>query len=117
MPFVILAVLYVWLMVCVLHRPEVKEIRFSTQAASLSMPPLTVERIFVVTVLEWLTTRFTGLMAPTVAVVPIILIYSPGLLDATNIGQINWATLLLFGGGLLLWSKLTAANIDALMAE
>lgn len=116
-PFVIVALLYVWGVVCLLNRPEVKEIRFKSQQKGLSGEQLMILGVFFLTVLGWLTTRFTGLSASTVALLPIILLYGLGLLDDTDLGKISWGTLLLFGGGLSLGGALTEVKIDVLMAE
>ena len=116
-PFVIVALLYVWLMVCLLNRPEVKEITLSGKEASLTREQYLILGVFGVTVLGWLTTQLTGLASATVALLPILLLYGMGLLDDTDLGKISWGTLLLFGGGLSLGSALVKVKIDVLLAE
>ena len=116
-PFVIVALVFVWLMVCVLNKPEVTEIHFGTQAGRLTREQGIVLAVFAVTALGWLSTQLTGLASATVALVPMILLYGLGLLDDTDLGKISWGTLLLFGGGLSLGSALTKVGIDSLMAE
>ena len=116
-PFVIVALLYVWLMVCLLNRPEVKEITLSRREAGLTRQQVLILGVFGVTVLGWLTTQLTGLTSATVALLPILLLYGMGLLDDTDLGKISWGTLLLFGGGLSLGSALVKVKIDVLLAE
>jgi sodium-dependent dicarboxylate transporter 2/3/5 len=94
-PFVIVALLYVWLMVCFLNRPEVKEITLNRKEAGLTREQYLILGVFGVTVLGWLTTQLTGLASATVA----------------------RGTLLLFGGGLSLGSALVKVKIDVLLAE
>ena len=116
-PFVIVALLYVWVMVCLLNRPEVKEITLSRKETGLTREQVLILGVFGVTVLGWLTTQLTGLASATVALLPILLLYGMGLLDDTDLGKISWGTLLLFGGGLSLGSALVKVKIDVLLAE
>ncbi|MEE8348906.1 MAG: DASS family sodium-coupled anion symporter [Acidobacteriota bacterium] len=116
-PFVVVALIFVWLMICLLNKPEVREIHFSDTEGRLTREQGIVLLVFAVTALGWLSTQLTGLSSATVALVPIILLYGLGLLDDTDLGKINWGTLLLFGGGLSLGGALTQARIDLLMAE
>ena len=117
LPFVIVALIFVWLMVCVLNKPEVTEIHFGAKEEGLTREQGIVLIVFAITALGWLSTQLTGLASATVALVPIILLYGLGLLDDTDFGKISWGTLLLFGGGLSLGSALIQARIDILMAE
>jgi len=117
LPFVIVALLFVWLMVCLLNRPEVTEIHFRGGTGTLTRKQGIVLAVFALTAFGWLSTQLTGLASATVALVPIILLYGLGLLDDTDLGKISWGTLLLFGGGLSLGSALTKARIDVLLAE
>ncbi len=117
LPFVIVALFYVWGVVCLLNRPEVKEIRFESQKKGLSREQCMILGVFFLTVLGWLTTGFTGFSASTVALIPIILLYGFGLLDETDLGKISWGTLLLLGGGLSLGGALIEVKIDILVAE
>ena len=117
LPFVIVALVFVWLMVCVLNKPEVTEIHFGAKEGALTREQGIVLAVFAVTAIGWLSTQVTGLASATVALMPMILLYGLGLLDETDLGKISWGTLLLFGGGLSLGSALTKAGIDILMAE
>lgn len=117
LPFVVVALVYVWLMVCLLNKPEVGEIHFGGEQRGLSREQRIILGVFTLTVLGWLTTQLTGLASATVALLPIILLYGLGLLDDTDLGKISWGTLLLFGGGLSLGSALIKVKIDILMAE
>lgn len=117
LPFVIVALLYVWAMVCLLNRPDVGEITLKQGEGGLSREQYLILGVFGVTVLGWLTTQLTGLASATVALVPILLLYGLRLLDDTDLGKISWGTLLLFGGGLSLGSALMKVKIDVLLAE
>jgi sodium-dependent dicarboxylate transporter 2/3/5 len=117
LPFVIVALIFVWLMVCLLNKPEIPEIHFGKTEGRLTREQVIVLLVFAVTALGWLSTQLTGLASATIALVPMILLYGLGLLDDSDLGKINWGTLLLFGGGLSLGTAMTKARIDILMAE
>jgi sodium-dependent dicarboxylate transporter 2/3/5 len=117
LPFVIVALLYVWLVVCLINPPEVKEITLRRKEGGLTREQYLILGVFGVTVLGWLTTQLTGLASATVALVPILLLYGMRLLDDTDLGKISWGTLLLFGGGLSLGQALMKVKIDVLLAE
>ena len=117
LPFVIVALLYVWLVICLLNPPEVKEITLKRREGGLTREQYLILGVFGITVLGWLTTQITGLASATVALVPILLLYGMRLLDDTDLGKISWGTLLLFGGGLSLGQALMKVKIDVLLAE
>lgn len=117
LPFVVVTLIFVWIMLCILNKPEVTEIRFVNQEGKFTRKQALVLAIFGVTALGWLSTQLTGLASATIALIPIILLYGFGLLDDTDLGKISWGTLLLFGGGLSLGGALTKVRIDILIAE
>lgn len=116
LPFVMLALLFTWLFLFLVNRPEVDHIEFPYEEKKLDRSQKLVLSIFAVTVIGWLTTRYTGLSASAVALIPVIALFAMRLLDETDLGGISWATLLLFGGGLSLGSAVNRVDIDVLLA-
>ena len=112
LPFVVLALLFTWLLLFLFNKPEIKKIQFTYNARRLNRPQKLIFIIFLITVIGWLTTKFTGLSSSTVALIPVISLFSLGLLDETDLGKISWPTLLLFGGGLSLGSAVNQVGID-----
>ncbi len=117
LPFVVLALVLTWALLFLFNRPEIGRIRFSYRERALERPGKIVLAVFVITAVGWLTTGITGLSSSTVALVPIIVLFALGVLDAADLAAISWPTLLLFGGGLSLGSAVTAVGIDSWLAE
>lgn len=116
LPFVVLALLFTWALLSLFNKPEIQRIRFSYHAQKLERPQKLIFAIFFITVAGWLTTRFTGLSAASVALVPVIGMFVFGLLDSDDLSRISWPTLLLFGGGLSLGTAVNEVGIDAWLA-
>jgi len=115
LPFVILALLFAWLLLFLFNKPEIEKIRFQYRSRRLDRSQKIIFAVFIVTVIGWLTTKFTGLSSSAVALIPVISLFALGLLDDTDLSKISWPTLLLFGGGLSLGSALNQVGIDSLI--
>ena len=116
LPFVLLALLFTWLLLSLFNRPEIDRIRFTYHERKLDRPQKLIIGIFLITVIGWLSTKFTGLSSATVALVPVIGLFALRLLEAGDLGKISWPTLLLFGGGLSLGSAVNQVGIDTWLA-
>jgi len=112
LPFVLLALVFTWLLLFLFNKPEIEKIQFTYQARKLNRSQKIIFIIFLVTVIGWLSTKYTGLSASTVALIPVISLFALGLLDSTDLSRISWPTLLLFGGGLSLGSAINQVGID-----
>jgi sodium-dependent dicarboxylate transporter 2/3/5 len=58
--------------------------------------------VFVVAVIAWLTEPWHGIPAPTVALLIAAALFGGGWLGREDLGRIDWSTLLLIAGGLVL---------------
>lgn len=112
LPFVVPALLFTWFLLFLFNKPEIEKIQFSYKASKLNRSQKLIFIVFLVTVVGWLTTKFTGLSASTVALIPVISLFSLRLLDESDLAKISWSTLLLFGGGLSLGSAVNRVGID-----
>ncbi len=116
LPFVVLALLFTWLLLFLFNRPEIGRIRFTYTPRRFERPQKLIFAVFLLTVIGWLTTGWTGLSASTIALIPIVALFALGLLDESDLGAISWSTLLLFGGGLSLGSAVNQVGIDTWLA-
>jgi len=116
-PFVVLALFFTWFLLFLFNKPEIEKIEFSYQEKPLNRSQKLIFIVFFITVAGWLTTKFTGLSASTVALIPVISLFSMRLLDETDLSRISWSTLLLFGGGLSLGSAVNQVDIDIWLAN
>jgi sodium-dependent dicarboxylate transporter 2/3/5 len=116
LPFVVLALLFTWLLLFLFNKPEIEKIQFKYRVRKLDRSQKIIFIVFFITVIGWLTTKFTGLSSSSVALIPVISLFALGLLDNTDLSKISWSTLLLFGGGLSLGSTVNQVGIDNLIA-
>jgi len=116
LPFVVLALFFTWFLLFLFNKPEIKKIQFTYKSRRLDRSQKLILIVFLVTVTGWLTSKFTGLSSSTVALIPVISLFSLRLLDDTDLAKISWSTLLLFGGGLSLGSAVNQVGIDIWMA-
>jgi len=116
-PFVALAMLLTWLLLLLFNKPEIEKIEFRYEEMPINRPQKLIFLVFLITVTGWLSTKYTGLSASTVALIPVISLFALGLLDETDLGRISWSTLLLFGGGLSLGSAVSQVGIDIWLAS
>jgi len=116
MPFVLLALVFTWLLLALFNRPEIEKIEFAYEEKRLDRSQKLIVIVFLVTVIGWLTTKYSGLSSSTVALIPVISLFALRLLDESDLGQISWPTLLLFGGGLSLGSAVNRVDIDLWLA-
>jgi sodium-dependent dicarboxylate transporter 2/3/5 len=117
LPFVVLALLFTWLLLFLFNKPEIEKIEFRYEAMPINRPQKLIFLVFLITVAGWLSTKYTGLSASTVALIPVISLFALGLLDENDLGRISWPTLLLFGGGLSLGSAVSQVGIDIWLAS
>lgn len=73
--------------------------------------------IFGLTVLGWLTTKWTGLDNATVALFPIVAGYVGGYLKTKDFNELNWAILILIGSGIVLGVQLQSSGLADLIAQ
>jgi len=117
LPFVILALIFIWLVLLFFHKTKIEKIEYAKAEKQLNSKQLAVLGVFALTLLGWLTTKFTGLSSSTVALLPIILVFVLGILNESDLLKISWPTLLLFGGGLSLGEAVISSGLNRWMAN
>ncbi len=68
---------------------------------------------FVITILLWITDRFHGMNAYVVAMIPIAVFTSTGIIDAEDLKKINWSVLWLVAGGIALGTGLEKSGLTS----
>ena len=115
-PFVIIFLPIAWFVLTRMFKPEITSLKTVAYDRVLSFNQKKIVAIFALTVVLWLTTKMHGISSSTIALVPIILLYVFGLLDTKDFAKINWATLILIGGGLTLGLSIQASGLDHAIA-
>ncbi|MCD4740566.1 DASS family sodium-coupled anion symporter [archaeon] len=117
LPLVIVLLPVAWFVLMQMYKPEVTKLKIDKQKPGTTKNQKLVLLVFVSTVLLWLTTSFHGFSSPVVSVVPILLLYFFNLVDTQDFSKINWAALVLFGGGLSLGLAVQATGLDSIFAK
>ncbi|MBQ6745802.1 MAG: SLC13/DASS family transporter [Bacteroidaceae bacterium] len=72
---------------------------------------------FILTVVLWLSDRFTGINANTVAMVPFCIFALTGIINKRDLEQINWSVIWMVAGGFALGYGLNASGLAANAVE
>jgi sodium-dependent dicarboxylate transporter 2/3/5 len=72
---------------------------------------------FFLTVVLWLTDRFTGINSNTVALVPFMIFALTGVINKRDLEQINWSVIWMVAGGFALGYGLNASGLAANAVE
>jgi solute carrier family 13 (sodium-dependent dicarboxylate transporter), member 2/3/5 len=73
--------------------------------------------IFLITIGLWLTTRLHGLSSSLIAIMSATILFLVGILKKDDLGKINYAVLILFGGGLVLGSAMFETGLSNYFAD
>jgi Di- and tricarboxylate transporters len=69
------------------------------------------------TVILWLSDRLTGLPASVVALLPVIVFTTSGILDSEDLKSIEWDVLILIAGGISLGAGMQMSGLDKVIAD
>ena len=72
---------------------------------------------FIITILLWLSDRFTGINANTVALIPFCVFALTGVINKRDLEQINWSVIWMVAGGFALGYGLNASGLAANAVE
>ena len=117
LPFVFVMIPVSWFILLKIFKPEISKLKVAKFKGKYNFSQKLILIIFLVTVVLWLTSKLHGVSSSVIALVPIILLYLFKLLDTKDFSKVNWAALILFGGGLSLGSAIHSTGLDLIMAE
>lgn len=116
-PFMIIMMLFGWLALVSLYKPEKRNIITIKRRMNFTGEQKKVMLIFLATIALWITESVHGIQNSVVALVPVILFYFTGLLDTDDFLKVDWPTLILVGGGLALGMGIHASSLDSYFAS
>lgn len=116
-PFMLALMMVGWLVLIVLFKPEKKKVAIIDKKMKMTEDQKKVLGIFALTVVLWITESMHGVHNSVVSLVPIILFYFTNLLNTDDFAKIDWATLILVGGGLALGYGIHATGLDLVFAQ
>lgn len=118
LPIMLLFLVLIWKILLLLFKPKIKcfsaaemEITAADHGGRFGTKEKLVLGIFLSTVILWLTESIHGVSTSIVALIPVVLFLSTGLLDHDDFNRTPWEILLLIGGGLSLSNAIHASGL------
>lgn len=102
LPLTALALGFGYLLIVRAHRVEGSYQPLGTRIEPLRPRARSLIAVFALAVVAWLTEPFHGVPAPVVAIAAAAVLFGGGWLEREDLGRIDWSTLLLIAGGILL---------------
>jgi len=113
LPATLILLVLTWILILILFPPKTKALSFSIhKAKKLEWKELVVLATLLVTVLGWLTGRFHRIPDAIVALLPVLVFFSLGLLRRKDFRSLGWDVLILMGGGLALGKAVAVSGLD-----
>lgn len=113
MPFVLIFLPITWAILLWMFPPEVKGIELDGTSEPYSKEQKIVLAVSLLTIAGWVTVSMHDVTDATVAVCAVVALYAFGLLETGDMSKIDWASLLMFGGGLSLGAAIDASGLGA----
>lgn len=117
LPFVVLFLPIAWLILIRIYPPEIKKVALERKQAGWTNEHKLVIGVLALTVAVWLTSFIHGVSDSAAAIGAVVALSALGLLKSEDVSKIDWATLLLFGGGLALGSVIDSSGLGAYLGS
>lgn len=113
MPFVVLFIPITWAILLWVFPPEVKKVELEGASEPYSKEQKLVLAVSLLTIAMWVSVSVHNITDATVAVCALVVLYALGLLETGDMSKIDWASLLMFGGGLSLGAAIESTGLGA----
>ncbi len=117
MPFTILFLPVAWFILVNVYKPEIKKIKIERKKEKLTEKHRSLIGIGILTMLLWITSFMHGVSDSVVALFAVVLLYVFRLLDTDDVSKIQWAALILFGGGLSLGAAIDGSGLSLYLSD
>ena len=112
-PFVVLFLPLAWFILTLVFPPEIKKLPIEQKAAEWTKDRKTIVAVMVLTIAVWVTSSIHNIADGAVAIGAVIALCALGFLETEDFSKIDWATLLLFGGGISLGAAIDSSGFGA----
>ena len=117
-PFVLVLLLFAWRLLLRFYKPEVKDLNLDIQGRfRRGWKAYVVYMTFGLTLLLWMFDFLHGMNAYIVALIPVAIFTSSGIITAQDLKRINWDILWLMSGGLALGVGLEQSGLAQRMVQ
>ncbi len=115
LPFVMIFLPIAWFILIAVYPPEIGKVALEKKGMGWTAERKLVAAIMTLTGFVWVSSFAHGIPDSAVAVAAVIALYAFGLLETGDASKIDWATLLLFGGGLSLGAAIDSSGLGAFL--
>jgi sodium-dependent dicarboxylate transporter 2/3/5 len=112
-PFVVIFLPITWAILLFVFPPEVKKVVLDEGSEPYSREQKLVLAVSLLTIAAWVSISVHNVADATVAVCAVVALYALGLLETSDMSKIDWASLLMFGGGLSLGAAIDLSGLGA----
>ena len=111
MPFVVLFIPITWAILLWVFPPEVETVEIDKANEPYTHEQKLVLAVSLLTIVGWVSISVHNIADATVAICAVVALYALGLLDTGDVSKIDWASLLMFGGGLSLGAAIESSGL------
>lgn len=117
-PIAAICIFLSWIILNWMFPFQGKEIRINIESKFASdWQSIVVYATFALTILMWMTERWHGINSYVVALIPLLVFSSTGIIKASDIKTMNWDVIWLVAGGIALGDALGATGLAAILAN
>ncbi|MCB0749535.1 MAG: DASS family sodium-coupled anion symporter, partial [Ignavibacteriae bacterium] len=117
LPIVIAILLTIYFVIRFLYKSPQKKLKIDSLNVKLDKKGKMTLIVTLFVLLLWLTGNITGISSYLVALIPIIFFFGFDFLDSKDLRSLNWDTILLFGGGLVLGEAVINTGVNEYLAS
>lgn len=111
-PLVVIALLFAWILLLKMFKPEAKKIELDmTGKFNLSTPAILLYVAFGATVFFWVTESFHGIKSAIIALIPVVFLTLTGVVSKEDIRKLPWEVLWLVAGGISLGISMKSTGL------
>lgn len=116
-PLMLGLLVFAWLLLWQLFRPAACSLRIEHASERLTARGWFVAGTFTITVALWMSEPWHGLPAAVVALLPAVVFTATGLLDRTDVNNLQWNILILIAGGIALGAGMQMTGLDQMIVK
>lgn len=111
-PFVIVLLIIAWIVLCVLYPSSTKQVNLNIKSTFVkNKKAYLVYATFAVTILLWLTDFIHGMNSYVVAMIPVAIFSTTGIINKEDLKKISWDVLWLVSGGIALGLAMESSGL------
>lgn len=111
-PITVTMLAIIYLVIVIKFKVNGTKLKIKLHEASLSVKGKITLLVSVLVALMWIFSKQIGLSSSEVALFPIVFFFGSGMLNEKDLKNLNWDTILLFGGGIALGEAVIATGVN-----